>query len=155
MRGKISDIDVHNMNEDRDAKVILNRYRTIAVVGCSRDPRKDAHSIPKFMQEKGYHIVPINPKADFILGEKAYPSLLEIPDGFAKNVEVVDVFRPSEEAADIVKQAIDLKVRFSKVKAVWLQLGIASKQAADLAKKYGLMIVMDKCMKIEYEKMWD
>jgi hypothetical protein len=155
MRGSISEIDIHNLNEEQEAKIILNKFRTIAVVGCSRDPRKDAQSVPKFMKENGYRIVPVNPNADMLLGEKCYPGLLQIPDSIAKNIEVVDVFRPSEEAVDVVKQAVDLKVRFGKLKAVWLQQGIASKQAADLARKYGLLIVMDKCMRTEYRKMWD
>jgi len=155
MRTNASEIDAHNANEDRDAKVILNKYRTIAVVGCSRDPRKDAQSVPKFMKDKGYKIVPVNPNAEFILGEKCYPNLLQIPDNFAKTIEVVNVFRPSDEATEVVKQAVDLKVRFNKLRAVWLQLGIVSKEAADIARKYGLLIVMDKCMRSEYRKMWD
>jgi len=155
MRSSFSEIDVQNTNEEQEAKIILNKFRAIAVVGCSRDPRKPGNFVPRFMQEKGYKIIPVNPNADTILGEKCYPSLLQIPDNVAKNVEVVNVFRPSEEAAEIVKQAVDLKVRFGKLKAVWLQSGIVSKQAADVARKYGLMIVMDKCMQHEYKKMWD
>lgn len=155
MRSDIDEIDISNMSEEQEAKVILNKYRTIAVVGCSRDPRKDAQSVPRFMKENGYRIVPVNPLADEILGEKAYPSLLKIPDNVAKSIEVVNVFRPSDEAVEVVKQAVDLKVRFNKLKAVWLQQGIASKQAAEIARKYGLRIVMDKCMRSEYRKMWD
>src|SRR3989344_1722892 len=153
MRSGASEIDVHNMTEEQEMKVLLNRYKNIAVVGCSRDPRKAAHTVPKFMKEKGYKIIPVNPNADEIFGEKSYPSLLKIPDVFAKQIEIVNVFRPSDEAVEVVKQAVDLKVRFGKLKGVWLQEGIVSKEAAEIAKRYGLMIIMDRCIKVEYQKM--
>jgi hypothetical protein len=155
MRGVVDEIDVHNMKEEEEMKIILNRYKVVAVVGCSRDPRKPAHYVPKYLQSRGYKIVPVNPNAQEILGEKAYPRLTSIPDAFAKMIEVVNVFRPSEEASEIVKQAVDLKVRFGKVKGVWLQKGIVSREAADVARKYGLMIVMDRCMMDEHKKMWE
>ena len=154
MRSAASEIDVHNVNEQEEMKVLLNRHKTMAVVGCSRDPRKPANYVPKYMKEHGYRIVPVNPNASEILGEKSYPSLLKIPDPFAKQIEIVNVFRPSEETVEIVKQAIDLKVRLGKLRGVWLQEGIANKEAAELARKYGLMVVMDKCIMVEHRKMW-
>lgn len=115
---------------------ILN-YKTIAVVGCSTNPEKPAHYVPAYLKEQGYRIIPINPFADEILGEKVYKSLGEVPD----EIDTVLVFRPGEEAAEIVKHAIDVGA-----KAVWMQEGIKNDDAAGLAKDAGLLVVMDRCM---------
>lgn len=115
---------------------ILN-FKTIAVVGCSTNPEKPAQYVPKYLQDQGYRIIPINPFADEILGEKVYKSLHEVPE----EIGTVLVFRPSEETPEIVKHAIDVGA-----KAVWLQEGIKSDEAAELAQNAGLDIVMDRCM---------
>lgn len=115
---------------------ILN-YKTIAVVGCSTNPEKPAQYVPAYLKEQGYRIIPINPFADEILGEKVYKSLGEVPD----EIDTVLVFRPGEEAAEIVKHAIDVGA-----KAVWMQEGIKNDDAAGLAKDAGLLVVMDRCM---------
>lgn len=120
------------MNEEG----ILN-YKTIAVVGCSTNPEKPANYVPKYLKEQGYRIIPINPFADEILGEKVYKSLEEVPD----EIDVVLVFRPQEETPEIVRHAID-----ASAKAVWLQEGIKSDEAAGIAKDAGLLFVMDRCM---------
>jgi predicted CoA-binding protein len=88
-----------------DPVEVLKRYRTVAVIGASRDPSKWAHIVPKYLKEHGYRIIPINPAASEILGEKAYKSLMEVPD----EVEVVEVFRPSEEVPKIVEEVIQRK----------------------------------------------
>jgi len=129
---------------DSNAKEILRKYRTIAVVGCSRDPEKAAYQIPKYMKEHGYKVIPVNPSDGIILGEKAYGSLLDLDIPF----DIVDVFRPSNEAVEVVKQAIK-----KKAKAVWLQLGIVNEEAAKLAKENGLEFVMDKCIMVEHKNM--
>jgi predicted CoA-binding protein len=126
------------------AKEILRKYNTIAVVGCSRDPEKAAYQIPKYMKEHGYKIIPVNPSDGIILGEKAYGSLLDVDIPF----DIVDVFRPSTEAVEVVKQAIK-----KQAKAVWLQLGIVNEEAAKLAKESGLEFVMDKCIMVEHKNM--
>jgi hypothetical protein len=120
------------------------KYKTIAVVGCSTDPKKPAHYIPKYLMEQGYKIIPVNPFAKEILGEKVHPSLLDIPD----EVDVVLAFRPSTEAPTIVAHAIKKGAR-----AVWLQEGIVSHRAEKMAKEAGIGFVMDKCMMKEHKKL--
>jgi hypothetical protein len=127
-----------------NTKEILRKYKTIAVVGCSRDPEKAAYQIPKYMKEHGYKIIPVNPFAGTILDEKTYTSLLDVD----APIDIVDVFRPSNEAVEIVKQAIK-----KKAKAVWLQLGIVNEEAAKLAKENDLEFVMDKCIMVEHRNM--
>ncbi len=121
---------------------ILAKYRTIAVVGCSKDPSKDAHTVPAYMQERGYRVIPVNPTATEILGEKAYPNLSAIPEPY----DVVDIFRPSEQVGPIVDEAI----RAGKAKVVWMQLGIADEAAAARARAAGMQVVMDRCLRIEH-----
>ncbi len=115
---------------------ILN-YKTIAVVGCSTNPEKAANYVPKYLQEQGYRIIPVNPFAEEILGEPVYKSLEEVPD----EIDTVLVFRPGEETPGVVKKAIEVGA-----KAVWLQEGIKSDEAESLAGDGGLQFVMDRCM---------
>jgi hypothetical protein len=124
-------------------KEILEKYKTIAVIGCSTNPEKPAHYVPKYLKEHGYKIIPVNPFADEILGEKAYPSLLDVPE----EVEVVEVFRPADETPGIVRQAIE-----KGAKAVWLQEGIVNEEASNLARDAGIEFVMDRCMMVEHRK---
>ena len=114
-------------------------HDTIAVVGCSTTPGKAAHDIPLYLQRHGYRIVPVNPFADEVLGESAYDSLAEVPDSI--DVDIVDVFRPSEEAGGIVDTAIERVERLSDVSAVWLQLDITDAAAAERAADAGLDFV--------------
>ena len=115
----------------------LLNYKTIAVVGCSTNPEKPSHYVPKYLKEQGYRIIPVNPFADEILGEKVFKSLDEVPG----EIVVVLVFRPQEETPGIVKHATD-----AGAKAVWLQEGITNDEAAGLAKDAGIGFVMDRCM---------
>lgn len=130
-------------------KEILS-LKTIAVVGCSRDEGKDAHLIPKYLKEHGYRIIPINPFADEILGERCYPSLMEMPEELKKTVDVVDIFRPSRDVPPIVDQALELKKKYGAPKVVWMQLGIVNEEAAKKARAAGIEVAMDRCMKIEH-----
>ncbi|MDE1861157.1 MAG: CoA-binding protein [Candidatus Micrarchaeota archaeon] len=116
---------------------ILEKFRVVAVVGCSRDPSKPAHYVPKYLLGKGYTIIPVNPSADAILGQKCYKSLGDIP----QKVDVVDVFRPSSEALDITRQAVAIGA-----KVVWLQEGITSTDAGAYAMRNNVIFVQDKCM---------
>jgi predicted CoA-binding protein len=129
--------------EDEGIKRILENSRTIAVVGLSTDLEKDSHQVAKYLQEHGYRIVPVNPKADEILGEKCYPSLKEIP----LSVDVVDIFRIIEAIPAIVDEAIAIGA-----KVVWMQLGLAENQSARKAMAAGLQVVMNKCLKIEHRR---
>jgi len=126
-----------------DPVEVLKRYRTVAVVGASRDPSKWAPIVPKYLKKHGYRIIPINPTASEILGEKAYKSLMEVPD----EVEVVEVFRPSEEVPKIVEEVIQRRKARGDVKVLWLQLGItADEDTKKRLKEAGIALVENACM---------
>jgi len=134
-------------------KEILTKYRTVAVIGLSREPGKDSYRVSVYLKKHGFRIIPVNPFADEVLGEKSYKSLLEIPREIQKTVEVVDVFRPAKDVLPIVEQATKLKKMFGKPCVVWMQLGIVNEQAAEAARKAGLIAVMDKCMMVEHQHL--
>src|SRR5246127_5047480 len=95
-------------------KDVLKKYKTIAVVGASKNPVKDANTVPQFMKDHGYKIIPVNPSADEIVGEKAYPSLMDLPAELASKVEIVDVFRPSEELPQVAQQVVDFHRKYGR-----------------------------------------
>ncbi|MEM2089241.1 MAG: CoA-binding protein [Thermoproteota archaeon] len=127
--------------------------KTIAVVGISREPSKDSHKVANYLKANGYRIVPINPFEDEVLGEKCYKNLLETPEEVQKTIEVVDIFRPSQEVLPIVEQAIRLKQKHGKPLFIWMQLGIVNTQAAELAEKAGLTVIMNRCMMSEHKRL--
>ncbi len=133
---------------------ILTKYRTVAVVGMSRDPSKDSHRVPEYLKNQGYKIIPVNPTAKEILGLKCYRSLLEIPPEVQRTIEIVDIFRPSEDVPPIVEQAVRLKELYDKPYVIWMQLGIINAQAALIAKDAGLLVVMNRCMMQEHKKLF-
>ena len=135
-------------------KEILSTYKTIAVVGLSREPEKDSHQVAKYMHKNGYRIVPVNPFADEIQGEKSYKSLLDIPAEIQKEIDIIDVFRPAKDVPPIVKQAIQLRKKYGKPLAFWMQLGIVNEKASVTARKAGLTIIMDKCLMQEHKKLF-
>lgn len=135
-------------------KEILSKYKTVAVVGASRDPSKDSHRVAKYLQSQGFRIIPVNPTADKILGEKCYKSLLEMPADVQRIIEIVDVFRPSSETPTIVEQAVKIKERYDKPYVVWMQLGIINEQAAEMARQAGITVVMNRCMMQEHRKFF-
>jgi len=137
-----------------DLKEILTKYKTVAIVGLSRDPSKDSYRVAEYLKKHGFHIVPINPFADKVLGEKSYKSLLEMPAEVQKTLEIVDIFRPSAEVLPIVEQAVQLKKLHDALYVVWMQLGIINKQAAEKARKAGLTVVMDKCMMQQHRRLF-
>ena len=137
------------MSQDQ-IEEILTKYKTIAAVGLSKEPDKDSHRVSAYLKKNGFCIVPVNLFADEILGEKSYKSLLDIPPEIQKTIEIVDIFRPSKDVPTIVKQAIKLKAMHGKPHVVWMQLGIVNEQSAELAKKAGLIVVMNKCIMIEH-----
>jgi predicted CoA-binding protein len=123
-----------------DPKDVLERYRVIAVVGASRSPGKEANRIPRQMQMAGYRVIPVNPYADDLFGEKVYRRLADIPEP----VDIVDVFRPSKQAAEVTREAVEIGA-----KAVWLQLGISSREARKIAEAAGLDYVENRCIAVE------
>jgi predicted CoA-binding protein len=116
----------------------LQGAKTIAVVGASRDPFKAGGSVPEGLQERGFRIIPVNPYATELFGERVYKSLLEIPKEI--QIDIVDVFRPSDDAAEIAGQAVAIGA-----KALWLQLGISSDEARRIAESAGLDFVENEC----------
>lgn len=131
--------------EDKEIKRVLSDSKIIVVVGCSSAEFKVAHRIPKFMQQHGYKIIPVNPFSKNILGEKCYESISQVKE----QVDIVQVFRPSKEVFEIVKESLKLKPRI-----IWMQLGIENKAAEKLAEKHGIKVVMNRCMKVEYERLF-
>jgi uncharacterized protein len=123
---------------------ILTTYGTITVVGASRSPAKAAQSVPAHMQQHGWRVIPVNPHADEILGERVYRTLADIPE----QVGLVDVFRPSAATPDIARQAVAVGAT-----ALWLQLGIASAEARAIAEDAGLLYVEDRCLIIEQRRL--
>ncbi|HET9954989.1 MAG TPA: CoA-binding protein [Polyangiaceae bacterium] len=119
---------------------VLRQSRIIAVVGCSRNPEKSAHSVPKRLRERGYRIIPVNPNVEEVFGERCFSTLGEV----ATPVDLVLVFRPSEEAPALAQTAIRLGAR-----AFWLQLGLRSEEARRIAGGAGLDYVEDRCAGVE------
>ena len=126
---------------------VLTEHKTWAVVGCSPDAFRDSHRIAALLQARGYRIVPVNPAVDEVLGERAYASLDEVR-GDGIEVDVVDVFRRSDQAGRHVDEAIQIGA-----KAVWLQLGVIDVAAAERAREAGLDVVMDRCPAIELPRL--
>jgi len=133
-------------------KEILGKYKVVAVVGLSKEPGKDSHRVSAYLSRHGYRIIPVNPFADEVLGEKSYPSLLDIPPEIQKTIEIVDIFRPAKDVPLIMEQAIKLKQKNGKPFVVWMQLGIVNEEAAEAGRRGGLIVVMDKCLMVEHHR---
>jgi len=116
---------------------LLSRAKTIAVVGLSDSPMRASHGVSAYMQSHGYRIVPVNPQIEFCLGERAYASLLEVPE----KIDIVNIFRRPQFVQEIVDQAIQLKVP-----AIWMQEGVIHEKAAEKARQAGIFVVMDRCI---------
>ncbi len=120
---------------------LLRTARTIAVVGLSDNPLRPSHGVAAYLQSQGYRIIPVNPEIKGSLGEKAYPSLLDVPE----RIDIVDIFRRPEFVEEIVDQAIQLKVA-----AVWMQEEVIHEKAAQKARAVGIFVVMDRCILVEH-----
>jgi len=129
---------------------ILRNFKTIATVGFSRDPKKPSHYVPKFLLERGYKVIPVNPTVEEILGLKSYKSIKEVPE----RIELVQIFRPSSEVKGIFGEIRERVKEKGDVKAVWLQEGIRDDEVAEEARKLGLLFVQDRCMYKEYLKRY-
>jgi predicted CoA-binding protein len=128
----------------RDIEAILRECKTVAVVGLSPNPARPSHQVAVYLQANGYRIVPVNPNAEELLGERCYPNLAAVPH----SVELVDIFRRSEEVPVVVDEAIQVGAE-----AIWMQLGIVNEASATLAEKAGLDVVMDRCTAIEHRNL--
>jgi len=130
---------------DVELKAILSHSRTIAVVGASPDADRDSHRVARYLLAQGYQVVPVNPRAAAILGQTCYPSLSDIPFP----IDVVDIFRAPDAIPAIVDEAIAVGA-----KVVWMQLGLRQEDAAARARAAGLTVVMDRCLKIEHQRLF-
>ena len=139
------------MADSDDVLQALLAMNRIAVVGCSSSPGKAAHEIPAYLQRHGYEIIPVNPFADEILGKPAVDSLEEVES----DIDLVNVFRPSEEISEIVDEVVDRKTAAGDVEGLWLQLGIGDAEAEARAEDGGLSVVSDRCMKVEHQRLVD
>ncbi len=120
---------------------VLREARSIAIVGLSSDPQRASWFVASYLKKEGYRVIPVNPKADRIVGEKAYPDLGSIPEP----VDLVDVFRPAAECLAVAEQAVAIGA-----KAIWFQLRLINLEAAALAAGHGLSVVVDRCVKMEH-----
>ena len=133
------------MTDIRDLRRILNDYKRVAIVGLSADWSRPSNFAAKYLLDHGFEVIPVNPKYDEILGQKCYPDLESIPTP----VDVVDLFQRVDRIPPFVDQAIKIGA-----KVVWMQLGIIHEEAAQKARDAGLEVVMDRCMKIEYARLF-
>ena len=127
----------HANPSDQELEALLTSSTTIAIVGASSNPEKASHGIMQKLQRAGYRVIPVNPRESEVLGERSYPSLIDVPE----RIDIVDVFRRAEDAPAIADEAVTIGT-----KALWLQTGIVSEEAAARARAGGLMVVMDACI---------
>jgi predicted CoA-binding protein len=123
---------------------ILSKYRTVAVVGLSSNPKRASHRVARYLKGQGYRIIPVNPRETEVLGEKSYSDLCAVPGP----IEVVDIFRDPQAVPRVVAQAI-----YVEAKAVWMQEGIVHQAAAARARRAGMAVVMDRCMMKEHRRI--
>ena len=132
--------DTHTDDQIRD----ILELKKVAVIGMSKNSNKAAHYVPRYLKENGFEITPVNPNANTILGKSCYDSISEIQD----EVEIVDIFRPSDQVLPFVKEAIKIKP-----KVIWLQEGIHNTEAEELARKEGITVVYNRCMLAEHQRL--
>ncbi|QMU55096.1 MAG: CoA-binding protein [Nitrosopumilus sp.] len=128
---------------DDEIREILS-LNSVAVVGMSKNSSKAAHNVPKYLSEQGYDITPVNPTTNEILGKRSYDLVSEI----TKDVDVVNIFRPSDQVLPVIQEAIKIKP-----KVIWLQEGIHNLEAEELAKKAGIKIIFNRCMLAEHQRL--
>ena len=131
---------------EEEIKDILSAYKTVAVVGISPKEDRPSYRVASYLKSKGYRIIPVRPEGDMIIGEKVYHSLQEIPKEI--EVDIVDIFRKSEDVPPIVEEAIQ-----RRAKVVWMQEGIVNAEAAAKAERAGLKVIMDRCIKKEHQRL--
>lgn len=127
--------------------------KVIAVVGLSKDQTKPSYQVASYLRTMGFRIIPVNPTADSILGETSYKSLLNLPDDIKRELDVVDIFRHADDIPQVVEEVVQIHAEYLRPYVVWMQLGIVNEIAAKMARESGLDVVMDRCMKIEHERM--
>jgi uncharacterized protein len=141
--GRVEKLPVQNATQ-KEISDILKTYKTVAVIGMSKNPEKDAHTIPEYLMKNGFKVIPVNPTADEILGQKSYKRLSDVPGA----IDIVDVFRPSEDIPNYVEDVIG-----KRPKVFWEQLGIHNPEAEEKIAAAGIKIVYDRCMMQELRKV--
>jgi len=131
-------------HSDDEIKQIFS-LKNVAVIGMSKHPEKAAHFVPKYLSEQGFNILPVNPTSSEILNKKCYSSVTEVDE----SIDIVDVFRPSDQVLPVVKEAITMKP-----KVIWLQEGIHNQEAEELARKEGIKVVFNRCMLAEHQRLF-
>ena len=132
------------IESDNELRELITGARTIAVVGLSPKEHRDSHRVAKYLKEQGYRIIPVNPNATEVLGEKAYDSLLDVPE----KVDIVDVFRRPDAVDDVARDAVEIGAG-----TIWMQMGIVNESAADTADHAGLNVVMDRCLMVDHGRL--
>jgi predicted CoA-binding protein len=120
----------------------------------SRNPSKDSYRVAEYLKKRGFKIIPINPNISRILDEDCYGSLLEVPIEVQKEIDIINIFRPSDQVPPIVEQAIQIRKSFGKPHVIWMQLGIINEAAAKIAEENGLIVVMDSCIMREHKRFF-
>ncbi len=136
-------MDVDSHSDDQIRKILS--LKTVAVVGMSKNEEKAAHYVPKYLLSQGYDVIPVNPTADQILDKKCHASL----DDIQEHIDIVDVFRPSDQVLPVIEDAIK-----KKPKVIWLQEGIHNEEAENLARKAGIQVVYNRCMLAEHQRLF-
>jgi hypothetical protein len=129
---------------ERTLEQILKESKTIAVVGLSANPGRDSHQVASYLKRNGYIIYPVNPNYEQVLGSRCYTNLSDIPDA----IDIVDIFRRPEYIPPIAGEAVKIGA-----KVIWMQLGIRNEEAAETARRAGLQVIMDRCIKIEHQRL--
>ena len=129
----------------------LKEAETIAIIGCSKNKYRTSYHIASYLQEQGYTIIPVHPDYEEVLGEKAFKSILDLPDDI--EVDIVDIFRDSAHTADMVREIIEWSEETGQKPLVWTQLGVSSDEAKALSEEAGLPYVEEKCMMVEHQRL--
>jgi hypothetical protein len=137
------------MTTPEQIREIFKKYKSIAVYGMSKNREKPAHTVPAYLLLQGYEIIPINPSAEEILNRKCYPDLKAVEE----TIDILNVFRPSDAAPGVVREAVERKKERGDISVVWLQEGIISDEARRLAEEAGITFVQDRCMYKEYRRL--
>ncbi|MCL5877036.1 MAG: CoA-binding protein [Candidatus Bathyarchaeota archaeon] len=129
---------------------ILGRYRVVAIIGVSDQIGKPSHRVAAYLKKHGYRIIPVNPTINGLFGEKSYKALADIPEHLQRTIDIVNIFRKSEDVPPIVEQAIAMREAVGRPFVVWMQRGIVNEAAAQMARQAGLVVVMDMCLMEEH-----
>lgn len=132
--------------DDASVRALLQRARTIAVVGLSDKPERDSNEVARYLKSQGYRIVPVNPMLPEVLGEKSYPSLAEVPRD--PPIDIVDIFRRSDQVPPVVEEAIPRRPA-----AIWMQLGVQNAEAAERAERAGIPVLQNRCIMVDHRRL--